>query len=104
LIIALGVESFPSKAGCRGAIAFLIGAATTEFNVYQDFQQTWRWHLKAANGQVVAISGETYVTRQGALESVALALSADADTPIEEVHDSGSMRAIIKPTSSSSKN
>lgn len=100
LIIAVGVESFATRAGCRDTIAFVAGAAAPQFNVYQDFQHLWRWHLRAPNGQVVAISGETYVTRQEALDSVALAVSANATTPIEEVHDSGS-RAAIKPAGTS---
>ena len=65
--------------------------------------QRWRWHLRAPNGQVVAISGETYVTRQEAFDSVALAVRADATTPIEEVHDSGKVR-VIKSAGTSSQN
>jgi uncharacterized protein YegP (UPF0339 family) len=101
LVIAVGVELFANKADCRRAIEFAAGASATQFHVYQDFQQLWRWHLRAANGQVVAISGETYITRQEALDSAALAMRADTQTPIEEVHDSGSMRA-VKPQGSSS--
>ena len=102
LIIAIGVESFSTKASCRETIAYVAAAAASQFNVYQDFQQLWRWHLRAANGLVVAISGETYVTRQEALDSVALAVRADAATPIEEVHDSGRVSA-VRPASTSSK-
>lgn len=101
LIIAVGVESFGNKADCRRAIDFVAGASATQFHVYQDFQQLWRRHLRSMAGHVVAISGETYVTRQEALASAELAVGANANTPIEEVHDSGSMRA-VKPFSSSS--
>lgn len=101
LIIAVGVESFEHKADCRRAIEFAAGASATQFHVYQDFQQLWRWHLRSPAGHVVGISGETYVTRQEALDSAALAVRADAATPIEEVHDSGGMRA-AKPLGSSS--
>jgi uncharacterized protein YegP (UPF0339 family) len=101
LIIAVGVEAYDTRAECRRAIDFVIGAAAAHFHVYQDFQQLWRWHLRSITGQVVAISGETYVTQQGALDSAARAAHADAHTLIEDVHDSGSMRT-VKPTGSSS--
>lgn len=101
LIIAVGVESFGHKSDCRRAIEFVAGASATQFHVYQDFQQLWRWHLRSAAGHVVAISGETYISRQEALDSAALAVRADTTTPMEEVHDSGSMRA-VKPQRSSS--
>ena len=97
LIIALGTESFETRADCRRAIEFVAGADAKQFRVYRDFQQLWRWHLRAPGGRVVAISGETYVTREEALESAALAARADATTPIEEVQDSGSMRAVKPP-------
>ena len=98
LIIAVGVESSGNKADCRRAIDFVIGASAPQFLVYQDFQQLWRWRLRSPSGEVVAISGETYVTREEALESAALAAAADENTPIEELHDSGAMRA-IRPAS-----
>jgi uncharacterized protein YegP (UPF0339 family) len=96
LIIALGVESFETRADCRRAIEFVAGADAKKFRVYRDFQRLWRWHLRSATGNVVAISGETYVTREEALKSAELAARADETTPIEEVQDSGSMR-VVRP-------
>ena len=101
LIIAVSVESYGNKSDCRRAIDFVVGASAPQFLVYQDFQQLWRWRLRASSGEVVAISGETYVTRQEALESAALAAATTKNTPIDELHDSGSMRA-IRPTSTTS--
>lgn len=101
LIIAGGVESYGNKADCRRAIEFVVGATAPQFLVYQDFQQLWRWRLRARAGEVVAISGEAYVTRQQALESAALAAAAEPHTPIEELHDSGSMRPIRQVSTTS---
>jgi uncharacterized protein YegP (UPF0339 family) len=102
LIIAVGVESYGTKAECRRAIDFVVAASAPQFLVYQDFQQLWRWRLRAAAGEVAAISGETYVTRLEALKSAALAAAADANTPVEELHDSSSMRT-LRPASTAPK-
>lgn len=40
-------------------------------NVYEDSSGQWRWHRKAANGMVVSESGESYVTRSGAVQAAA---------------------------------
>lgn len=96
LIIAVSVESYGNKSDCRRAIDFVVRASAPQFLVYQDFQRLWRWRLRAASGEVVAISGETYVTRQEALESAALAAATNKNTPIDELHDSGTMR-VIRP-------
>ena len=103
LIIAVGVESYGNKSDCRRAIDFVVGASAPQFLVHQDFQQLWRWRVRAASGEVVAISGEAYVTRREALASAALAAAADKKTPIEELHDSGSMRAVRPLASTTSK-
>lgn len=104
LIIAVGVESYGNKADCRRAIDLVVRAPASQFHVYQDFQQLWRWRLSSPSGQVVAIAGETYVTRQGAAECAAQAAAADANTPLEEVHDSGTaIRARWPPGPSGTK-
>ncbi|MDO8681733.1 MAG: YegP family protein [Acidobacteriota bacterium] len=104
LIIAVGVESYGNRVDCRRAIDLVVRAPASQFHVYQDFQQLWRWRLSSPGGQVVAIAGETYVTRQEAAESAALAAGADADTPLEELHDSGTaIRARWPPGTSGSK-
>ena len=101
LIIAVGVESYGNKSDCRRAIDFLVGASAPQFLVYQDFQQLWRWRLRASSGEVVAISGETYVTRREAAESAALAAATGKNTPIEELHESATMRPIRPPSMTS---
>jgi uncharacterized protein YegP (UPF0339 family) len=39
--------------------------AAAEFEVYRDGADEWRWRLRAPNGNVVATSGEGYVSKQG---------------------------------------
>lgn len=100
LVIAVGLE-YGSNADCRIAIGIVVAATAGQFDVYQDFQQLWRWRLRSPTGQVVAISGETYVTRKEAADSVAMAAGADANTIIEELHDSGAVRAARQTHTSS---
>lgn len=40
------------------------------FVVYHDAGKGWRWRLKAANGLVIADSGEGYATRSNAVRAV----------------------------------
>jgi uncharacterized protein YegP (UPF0339 family) len=42
-----------------------------KFVVYPDISGQYRWRLKAANGRIVADSGESYVSKQGAKDDVA---------------------------------
>jgi len=39
------------------------------FHVYQDTAGGWRWRLLAANNYIVADSGESYVSRSGAVQA-----------------------------------
>lgn len=38
--------------------------------IYKDKVGGWRWHLKAANGRIVADSGQSYRTRWGCRRAV----------------------------------
>jgi uncharacterized protein YegP (UPF0339 family) len=51
--------------------------------VYRDKAGRWRWRLKAANGEVIADSGQSYGRERDCL--IGLALSTDAP-PIETKH------------------
>ncbi len=40
------------------------------FEVYEDNAGEWRWRLVAPNGEIIADSGEGYVTKQGARRGI----------------------------------
>jgi uncharacterized protein YegP (UPF0339 family) len=46
------------------------------YKLYQDGQQQWRWHLKAANHKILADSAEGYWNRADAEEGIKLVKSA----------------------------
>jgi len=52
-----------------------------KFELYQDAHKAWRWHLKAANGEIIA-SGEGYVNKQdAAVNAVNLVMDTTSKTP-----------------------
>lgn len=40
--------------------------------VFADTNGQWRWHLKAANGRIIANSGEGYYNKQDCLHAIQL--------------------------------
>lgn len=54
------------------------------YRVYQDHAYAWRWRLVAANGQVIADSGESY-TRPGDAERAAITAAYAATVATVEV-------------------
>jgi uncharacterized protein YegP (UPF0339 family) len=55
------------------------------FHVYKDKAGEWRWHLKAANGRVVADSGEGYRDRGDCIHAIELVRSLNK-APVKEGH------------------
>lgn len=55
------------------------------FHVYKDNAGEWRWSLKAANGRVIADSGEGYHDRGGCIHSIELVRSLNK-APVKEGH------------------
>ena len=40
------------------------------YHVYKDTQNKWRWRLKAANGNILADSGEGYTNKSDCLAGI----------------------------------
>ena len=55
-----------------------------KFEVYRDNKGEWRWRLKAANGEIIAVSSEGYVRKSDCERSIGLVKSASS-APVEEV-------------------
>jgi uncharacterized protein YegP (UPF0339 family) len=45
----------------------------------------WRWHLKAANGRIVASSGEAFTDRWGAERAASTVVSTAATARLEVI-------------------
>jgi uncharacterized protein YegP (UPF0339 family) len=68
------IEYYEGRAAeIEAALAHVEGSAA--FHVYKDDAGEWRWHLKAANGRVVADSGEGYRDRGGCIHAIEIVRS-----------------------------
>jgi len=75
------IEYYESEAaGACAALGEALGAAA--FHVYKDNAGEWRWNLKAANGRIIADSGEGYKDRADCLHGIELVKSLK-DAPVE---------------------
>jgi uncharacterized protein YegP (UPF0339 family) len=45
-------------------------AGDPRFELYEDAAGEWRWRLVAANGNIIADSGEGYASKQGAKRGI----------------------------------
>jgi uncharacterized protein YegP (UPF0339 family) len=54
-----------------------------KFHIYKDYKGEWRWRLKAANGRVLADSGESYKTKDACRDGLVLVKGA-ATSPVVE--------------------
>ena len=50
---------------------------------YRDEKGEWRWRLKAANGRIIADSGEGYKSVSDCLDDIRL-VKASKDAPVEQ--------------------
>jgi len=53
------------------------------YRSYKDSKGEWRWRLKAANGRILADSGEGYSSEQECLKDIKRVRSS-ADTPVKK--------------------
>jgi uncharacterized protein YegP (UPF0339 family) len=60
----------------------VIMAAT--FEVYKDRAGEYRWRLRHQNGNVIADSGEGYVTKSGAINGIESVKENAPDAPVED--------------------
>ena len=55
-----------------------------KFEVYQDVKMQYRWRLKAANGQVIATSGQGYKAKADCVNAVEIIKQGAATAKVEE--------------------
>ena len=52
------------------------------FQVYVDTRMEWRWRLRAANHEIIAVSSEGYNRKATCLRSIELVQLTSLNTPI----------------------
>jgi uncharacterized protein len=50
----------------------------------KDARGEWRWHLKAANNEIIATSGEGYQNEKDCVDAIAL-VKGSKDAPVKKV-------------------
>ena len=75
--VAMGVASPFARAS-------ELGAAGATFEIYQDARKEYRWRLKAANGQVIATSGQGYKAKADCRHGIDLIQKEAASARVEE--------------------
>lgn len=59
-------------------------SGSLRFEIYRDNRANYRWRLKAANGRVIATSGEGYKAKAACREGVDLVMRGAATAAIQE--------------------
>ncbi|MFA9517708.1 HVO_2922 family protein [Halopenitus sp. H-Gu1] len=60
---------------------------TATFEVFLDNAGEWRWRLVAANGNIIADSGEGYRSKQGAKRGIESVKRSSPDAAIDVLDD-----------------
>jgi uncharacterized protein YegP (UPF0339 family) len=60
-------------------------AAGLTFEIYEDAKKEYRWRLKAANGQVIATSGQGYKAKADCRHGIELIQKEASQAKVEEV-------------------
>jgi uncharacterized protein YegP (UPF0339 family) len=59
-------------------------ARGARFELFEDSAGEWRWRLVAANGNIIADSGEGYTTKQGAKRGIRSVKANAPDAPVTD--------------------
>jgi hypothetical protein len=85
-IIATAGESYVAKADAIHGINLVKGTTSlSQYHFYQDVQRLWRWRLVATNGQIIAVSSESYHHRADCENGARLAIATNSSTPVHDL-------------------
>lgn len=77
-----GLALIPSPAD--GATLSGQGSRLT-FELYRDTRRQFRWRLKAANGRIIAVSGENYTTKANCRAAIDRIIESAATARVEDL-------------------
>jgi len=87
-VLATAGQGYKSAADAKHGIELVQKAGSDDkakFEIIEDAKKEHRWHLKAANGQIVASSSEGYKAKADAEKAVALIKSGAGSAEVIEV-------------------
>jgi uncharacterized protein YegP (UPF0339 family) len=86
-IIATSGEGYKAKADCRAGIDRIksdVASDKLKFEVYDDARKESRWRLKAANGQIIATSGQGYKAKADCEHAIDVIKEGAAGAEVED--------------------
>ncbi|MFB6194540.1 MAG: HVO_2922 family protein [Haloplanus sp.] len=92
-IVADSGEGYASKSGVKRAVerireytpdADVSGMDGAAFEIYEDAAGEWRWRLVAANGNIIADSGQGYASKAGARDAIQSVKRNASQATVEE--------------------
>lgn len=81
------IETVTTSLGQDATTSSEEGAVRSSFELYRDGAGETRWRLRAANGRIIADSGEGYVDRADALHGIELVRCLAPVAPLEDLTD-----------------
>ncbi|HJZ56702.1 MAG TPA: DUF1508 domain-containing protein [Gemmataceae bacterium] len=89
-ILATPGQGYKAEADAKNGIEIVKRSGTDDklkYELYEDDKKEHRWRLKAANGQIVAVSSEGYKAKADAEKAVELIKAGAAKAEVVEVKD-----------------
>lgn len=85
-IVADSGQGYASLRNCQEGVAATLRALVERGPTYfTDMQGEWRWHLQAANNEIVADSGEGYFNKKDCKDGFVLAMQDVAKFVAQEL-------------------
>lgn len=83
LVAGISTDHQPPSWKYLNKNTLVFGNDSMTYYVYRDRSYEWRWQLQAANGRIIADSGEGYVNKSDCLSAIQL-VKGSAAAPIVE--------------------
>jgi uncharacterized protein YegP (UPF0339 family) len=77
--------AFAGGVAARAALGNAAAAAGLTFEIYLDAKKETRWRLKAANGQVIATSGEGYKAKADCRHAIEVIQKEASQARVEDL-------------------
>lgn len=85
-IIAVSGEFYAAKARADHGITLVkMTTSITQYDFYKDASNQWRFHLRAANGQIICVSSEAYHHEADCRAACQLLVTTNAATAVHDL-------------------
>jgi uncharacterized protein YegP (UPF0339 family) len=82
--IAVGAFCLTEGVKNRRAVTLRVRRSIMTYEYWKDASGQWRWHLKAANGKLIANGGESFFNEKDCKDSIDLVKSSSG-APVKKI-------------------